>query len=193
MYRACTLRALRDGVDLSDPAALAETVERARVELVPNAEGTQVLLDGEDVSAAIRTPEVTRAIHHLANCPEVRERLVAQQRALARASERSVVAEGRDLASVVFPDAEVKVYLDASVEERARRRQRDLGPAAPPFDELLAEIRARDERDRSRSVGPLVRVPEAVAVDTSSLSPAEVLERLHALATAAQNRCARET
>ncbi len=189
MYRACTLRALRAGVDLQDSAAVAAVVDDARIALEPQPSGpARVLLDGEDVSAEIRTREVTGAIHHLADDPAVRERLVAQQRALAAAQPGSVVAEGRDLASVVWPDADVKIYLDASARERARRRQLDLGDAAPDLDELQAEIEARDRRDQSRPVGPLVRVPEAAYVDTTDLTPDQVLDRLVALVEQARAR-----
>jgi cytidylate kinase len=178
MYRACTLRALRLGVDLQDSVALAQVVEEARIELL----GDRVRLDGEDVSEGIRTREVTNAIHHLAGCAVVRERLVAQQRSLAAAVTAPLVAEGRDLASVVFPHADLKVYLDASVEERARRRHEDLGADAPQIEELREEISQRDLRDTRRSVGPLVRVPEAVYLDSSALSVEEVLARLVSLA-----------
>ena len=130
MYRACTLRAMRDGIDLTDALALAGVVDGAKIELVPAGEGCRVLLDGEDVSDAIRTRDVTGAIHHLADCPAVRERLVRQQQRLASASATSVVAEGRDLGSVVYPDADVKIYLDASVERRAERRHREAQAAA---------------------------------------------------------------
>ncbi|MEZ6187065.1 MAG: (d)CMP kinase, partial [Planctomycetota bacterium] len=162
MYRAFTLRALRLQVDLEDPAALARVVDQGSLELHADEAGLRVRLDGEDVTQAIRTPEVTRSIHHLASCGPVRERLVAEQRRLAERLPRPVVAEGRDLGSVVFPGARVKVYLDASVEVRARRRLADLGDAAPPLAELEREIALRDERDSTREVAPLVRVPDAV-------------------------------
>jgi len=189
MYRACTLRALRQGVDLEDPAALAAVVDGARVLLTahpdPDVTSCRVTLDGEDVTAAIRTREVTQAIHFLADCPQVRQRLVAQQQALAAAVDGSVVAEGRDLGSVVYPHADVKIYLDASVEERARRRLKDLGPDAPDLATLQAEIAQRDERDRSRAVGPLVRVPDATYLDTSALTREQVVERLAEIVRAA--------
>ncbi len=182
MYRAITLAAQRQAIDLADPAARARVAEAARVELVPtDDEGCRVLLDGEDVSAAVRTREVTGDIHWLAGDARVREVLVELQRAFARAADRPVVAEGRDLASVVFPDATVKVYLDASVDERARRRARDLGAAAPALEVLRDEIATRDQRDSTRDVAPLVRVPEATYVDSSDLQPDEVVERLLAL------------
>lgn len=187
MYRACTLRALRLGVDLEDAAALARVVDEARVELRPaeSREGkAQVWLDGEDVSAQVRTREVTQAIHFLANCPEVRERLVKQQRALGDGFPAGVVAEGRDLGSVVFPHADLKVYLDASAAERARRRSADLGEEAPDVETLQREIEDRDTRDTKRLVGPLVRVDDAVYVDSSRLTIPEVVERLEGLALA---------
>lgn len=188
MYRACTLRAIQLGVDLEDGAALAAVVDQSRVELLPDGpEGRcRVLLEGEDVSDAIRTREVTNAIHYLANEPLVRERLVAQQQALAAASSGTIVAEGRDLGSVVFPQAQVKVYLDATVSERARRRLQDLDPAsAPSLSELEEEIAARDHRDQSRAVGPLTRVDDAHYLDSSDLTTDQVVDALAKLAEAA--------
>lgn len=181
MYRAFTLRALRLEVDLEDPAALVEVVDGGRLRMAPEAGGLRVYLDDEDVTAAIRTSEVTRSIHHIAGCGPVRARLVEQQRKLADELPPPVVAEGRDLGSVVFPNARVKVYLDASVKVRARRRLADLGADAPALAELEAEIALRDERDRTRDVAPLVRVEDAVVVDSTALDPEQVLERLVAL------------
>jgi cytidylate kinase len=179
MYRAITLAALREGIDLTDAAARGRVAARAKVELQPTEdEGCRVLLDGEDVTAAIRTREVTGNIHWLAGDGGVRDVLVALQRDFARGADRPVVAEGRDLASVVFPDAEVKVYLDASVDERARRRALELGAAAPPLEVLREEIATRDHRDSTRDVAPLVRVPEADYVDCSQLTPDQVVEAL---------------
>lgn len=179
-YRAVTLAAMRRGVPLDDPSGRARVAAAAKVELVPDegAETSRVLLDGEDVSQAIRTREVTNSIHFLANDGRVRETMVALQRDLARAAPRTVVAEGRDLGSVVFPDADVKVYLDASVDERARRRARELGKDAPPLDVLKDEIATRDHRDSSREVGPLVRVPDAEYLDTSSMTQDQVVDAL---------------
>lgn len=185
MYRAITLKALRQGIDLADPAARARVADGARVELRPeDSEACRVLLDGEDVSAAIRTREVTGNIHWLAGDAHVRAVLVALQRAFAREVPRTVVAEGRDLASVVFPDADVKVYLDASVEERARRRQKELGADAPPLEVLREEIATRDHRDSTRAVAPLVRVPDAIYVDSSAMQPDEVVEALRSVVAA---------
>lgn len=188
MYRACTLRALQLGVDLEDGQALAGVVDGCRVELLPDGPDgrCRVLLEGEDVSAAIRTREVTNSIHYLANEPLVRERLVAQQQALAEAWEGTIVAEGRDLGSVVFPKAQVKVYLDATVSERARRRLQDLDPeGAPSLAQLEEEIAARDHRDQNRAVGPLTRVPDAHYLDSSDLDTDQVVEALAQLAAKA--------
>lgn len=186
MYRALTLRALRAGVDLEDGAALERIAREARLELVPAGSGLQVLLDGADVSNEIRSLEVTRSIRWLAEHPGVRARLVELQRDFARAAPGPVVAEGRDLASVVFPHAEVKVYLDASAAVRARRRRDELGPGAPPVEQLQREIEERDRRDAGRAVAPLVRVPEAHHLDSSDLTREQVLDRLAALADAAR-------
>lgn len=182
MYRALTLRALRLGVDLEDPVAIERVAREARLELVPGSGGLSVRLDGEDVSREIRTLEVTRAIRWLAEHAGARAVLVELQRRFAAAATGPVVAEGRDLASVVFPDAEVKVYLDASPAERARRRAAELGPGAPPVEQLQREIEERDRRDATRAVAPLRRVPEAVYLDSSHLDAEEVLARLVALA-----------
>jgi cytidylate kinase len=182
MYRAITLAALREKIDLQDAGARGRVAARAKVELQPTAdEGCRVLLDGEDVTAAIRTREVTGNIHWLAGDGGVRDVLVALQRQFALGADRPVVAEGRDLASVVFPDAEVKIYLDASVDERARRRALELGAEAPALDVLREEIATRDHRDSTRAVAPLTRVPEADYVDCSRLGPDEVLEALLAV------------
>jgi cytidylate kinase len=177
MYRAFTLRALRLKIDLEDSQAKAQVVDEGRLRLVPDGDGVQVFLDGRDVTEAIRTREVTAAIFHLASCPEVRERLVQQQRRLAADADSLLVAEGRDLGSVVFPDADLKVYLDASAAERARRRAQDLDDP-PPLEQLQAEIEERDRKDQTRAVAPLVRVPDAHYVDTSDLTLAEVVEHL---------------
>ncbi len=185
MYRACTLRALRQGVDLEDSAALAAVVDGATLVLLPDGKGCRVILDGSDVTQGIRTREVTGAIHYLASCPAVRERLVAQQQKIAAACETSVVAEGRDLGSVVYPDADVKIYLDATPKERARRRQEQLGEGAPDLAELQRQIEARDESDRTRSVGPLMRTPDAVYVETDALTLDAVVDALAAVVEAA--------
>ena len=179
MYRAVTLAGLRRGIDLADEAALARVAAEARIDLEPTAEGTVVRLDGQDVSEAIRENLVSRQSRHAARNEQVRACLVEAQRRIGRRW-GDLVTEGRDQGSVVFPQAEVKVYLDASEEVRAARRQKELAARgqAPPLEQICEELRRRDESDRSRAVGPL-RIPEgAVVVDTSGMTIEQVVSHL---------------
>lgn len=174
VYRAFTLRALRRGADLADEAGLARLVEPAAVEIGDG----RVLLDGEDVTLGIRTPRVTGEIHWLADAPPVRERVTALVRVMAEG--KDVVAEGRDTTTAIFPGADLKLYIDAAPEERARRRGLELaarGTSLAP-EALLAQIRERDRRDSTRAAGPLVRAPDAMYVDTTGVELEEVVERL---------------
>jgi cytidylate kinase len=182
MYRAVTLAARQRGVDLADAEALAEMVRDIRVELV----GDRVLLDGTDVTAAIRKFDITTAIHYAADNAAVRGQLVSWQRAAA--DHDSVVTEGRDQGTVVFPDAECKIFLTAGEDERARRRHADLLKRGEeiPFEEVLTNQRLRDHRDLSRSVGALVKAEDAVEVTTDGLSPEEVVARLEEIARSKQ-------
>src|SRR5918997_6282197 len=170
MYRAVACRAAGDG---GDPAEVART---ARLEL-----GERVLLDGEDVTERIREPWVSEAASRVSADPAVREALVAQQRRILE--EGDLVAEGRDIGTVVAPEAAVKVFLTASPEERARRRAEQLGtdPAV-----VLREQAMRDERDRSREHAPLAPAADAVPVDTTGLSLDEVVEQIVTLAVEAK-------
>lgn len=177
MYRAVALAALRRGHDWRRPEALAELAHRLTIELVDE----RVLLDGEDVTREIRDSIVTSLTHYAANNPAVRERLVALQRQAAGGD--NVVAEGRDQGTVVFPDAECKIFLTATPGERARRRLRDLqgrGEQAT-FDEVLAQQTLRDERDEARDVGPLKRADDAVLLLTDGMTPEQVVARLEAI------------
>lgn len=174
MYRAVALAGLRRGIDWTSPDALAELAETLSIELVDD----RVLLDGEDVSRAIRTQAVTDATRHSADNPRVRSLLVGQQQQLA--SSRDVVTEGRDQGTVVFPNADCKIFLTARAEERARRRLADVrahGEAAT-LQSVLEAQRLRDQRDQSREVGPLVKAPDAIDVPTDGLTVDEVVERL---------------
>jgi cytidylate kinase len=175
MYRAVTLAALRRGVPWDDVASLARVAEDVVIEL----DGDQVLLDGEDVSQEIRTPAVTSAIANVADNVHVRQRLVEQQRRIA-AGKSNIVTEGRDQGTVAFPDAECKIFLTASPEERARRRLDDLrsrGQEAT-LEEVLSDQNERDRRDQARPVGRLMKAADAVEVCTDGLTPEEVVERL---------------
>jgi cytidylate kinase len=177
MYRAVGWKALRDGVPLDDEQAVTALADRARIEVTDEA----VTIDGDDVTRAIRTPEVDRAAAAVARLPKVRAVLVNRQRQLGAGGE--IVMEGRDIGTVVFPNADVKVYLDASPEERARRRASDPahtgGPAA--VSEVATLLTARDAIDRTRTASPLYAAPDAVVVDTTGKSINEVVREVLAV------------
>lgn len=180
MYRAVTLRALRNGVDLRDGAALAECAAQADIQLrYDDGDKLRVWLDGRDVTAEIRSAEVTDNSHFIASAPGVRAVLVRMQRRIG-GELGSVVSEGRDQGSVVFPDADVKFYLDASVEVRARRRFEEMTADGQnvSYEAICRAIAERDGRDRSRAVAPLVKPEEAVEIDTSELRIDQVVETL---------------
>jgi len=187
MYRAVTLAASREGVDLEGGAAglaeeLARVAREARIELHEDPGGLRVLLEGEDVSEAIRTPELTRLVRHVARCGAARREMVKKQRTLAEAG--GIVMEGRDIGTVVLPDAAVKFYLDAAPRERARRRATDLERAGIEADRarLEKEIVSRDASDRERADGPLKVADDAEVVDTTGMTFEEVVDRLEAIA-----------
>ena len=169
MYRGVAWKALRDGVPLDSPAQLAALAEAVRIDLVHNDGKLRVILDGEDITDLIRTPEVSRAASVVATVPGVRHPMVAEQR---RAGEQGgVVMEGRDIGSVVFPHADLKIFLDASPEIRAERRQRELQEKgeALELEKVLADVRERDRRDQEREMSPLVRAADAVIVDNTAM------------------------
>jgi cytidylate kinase len=182
MYRAVGLKALRDGVPLDSPERLSALAGAARIDLVPRDGKLLVLLDGEDVTDAIRAPEVSHAASVVAVVPGVRHPMVAEQR---RAGEQgSVVMEGRDIGSVVFPHADLKIFLDASPEVRASRRQRELEEKGESleFAMVLAEVHERDRRDREREMSPLVRAADAVVVDNTAMDAEETARLIVLLA-----------
>jgi len=178
-YRAATLKALREGVDLGDAAALAEIAARMDLKLTPAREALRVELDGRDVTDAIRSPEVTDNAHHIASVPQVRRVLVALQRRIA-AGLGDVVTEGRDQGSAVFPEADVKFYLDAAADVRARRRCEELAARGRhvDYDQVLEAIRRRDHRDQTRAADPLVMPDGAIVVDTSGNTIAQTTAEL---------------
>lgn len=186
MYRSVAWCALQRGVDLSDSARLARIARDERIEFAHepgNPIAVGISIAGCDCTSAIRTPEVDHAVSAVAAVPEVREALVAAQRAIAASDD--IAMEGRDIGTVVFPDAEVKVFLTATPEERARRRahqneKRGCGQTDPAA--LLADLHARDEADSTRAVAPLKPACDAVEIDTTGLSVDEVCERIAALA-----------
>ena len=176
MYRALALHALERGVDLEDPDA----VERVAGDIVLSLEGGTVTIDGRDVSSEIRTDEVTKASATIARHPGVRAALVAIQQRVAR--ETDVVMEGRDIGTKVLPDASVKVFLTASLDERAARRALQDGVPAPEIESLREAIEARDRSDMERAESPLVQAPDAVVVDTTGRSIESVVSEISALA-----------
>ena len=178
-YRAVTWKALRGRIDLTDGAAVAEAARRAAIRLVAAGEGLRVLLDGEDVTDEIRTAEVSDNSHYVASCPGARDVLVALQRRIG-AGLGSFVSEGRDQGTVVFPDADVKFFLDADARVRAGRRAAELAGGGEPVDreQVLQAIRLRDERDSTRAVAPLVRPEGAIVIDTTGMSVEQVVAAL---------------
>jgi cytidylate kinase len=181
MYRALAWKAEREGLDLADEAAVAALGERANFDV----EGGRIAIDGHDVKAAIRTPEIDKAAAAVARHPAVRRVLVARQRAFGEGG--GVVMEGRDIGTVVFPDADVKIYLDASPEERARRRAADQAHTSSKtaqLSEVATALAERDKSDSTRAVSPLSVAPDATVVDTTGMAVDEVIERVLALVNA---------
>lgn len=186
MYRAVALEVLRRRVDPGDRAAVVRVAATAPVEVVARRHGIEVRLAGEDVEPHIRTPEVSDATSRISAYPEVRERLVELQRRAAASF--GAVVEGRDIGTVVFPDAPYKFFLEARSEVRAARRHGDLaGGAAPTVDQVRRDLERRDARDRARAASPLTYDSSYEVIDTSELSPAEVVEKMLA-AIAARSR-----
>ena len=190
MYRAATLKVLESGVDPEDTAAVVAATKDLELEIGSDPSTSVVILEGKDVSDEIRTSRVTESVSAVSATREVRENLVALQQKLAWSGDRSVVLEGRDIGTVVLPDAEVKVFLTASPEVRAQRRtdQDTAAGRAADYDEILAAVVARDEKDSSRAESPLRAADGAVVVDTSELGIDDVLERLADLVAKAQGK-----
>jgi cytidylate kinase len=174
MYRAVALAALRRGLEPDEADEITKLAQTAAIDF----DGMRTLLNGEDVSAAIRTSEVSAAVYLAADNVAVRRRLVDLQRQFAAG--KNLVTEGRDQGSVAFPQAECKIFLTASRRERARRRFEELTARGEPttFDEVLAQQDERDRRDATRSVGALLKAPDAVEVLTDGLTPEQVVDRL---------------
>ncbi|MBW3596320.1 MAG: (d)CMP kinase [Planctomycetes bacterium] len=184
MYRAVALAAMRRQVDPSD----AEAIGRVAAETTITFSEERVFLNGEDVTEEIRTPAVTTAIRYAADNPDVRRRLVEEQRHIGEGG--NLVTEGRDQGTVAFPDAACKIFLTASPEERARRRVEDLrnrGQSAS-FEEILAEQTERDRRDQTRPVGRLIKAEDAVELCTDGMTPEEVVSRMEQIVQAAQEK-----
>jgi cytidylate kinase len=184
MYRIVTLAVLRAGIDPADAEAVASTAAVAELSVGYDPKGDRCYLAGEDVSSEIRGDAVTRAVSAVSSVPAVRTRLVELQRQLAEGP-GSVVVEGRDIGTVVLPDAPVKIFLTASAETRARRRNDQNVAAGLPddYDGVLADVRRRDHLDSTRAVSPLRAASDAVVVDTSDMTEGEVIAHLRELVT----------
>ena len=183
MYRAATLAA----VGLTDERAVVAAVGLARIELAPRwGRPAGILLDGQDVGGRLREPEVDRGVSFVSAIPEVRERLVAEQRRFAETGD--VVLVGRDIGTVVLPGADVKIYLTASAKTRARRRhgERIAASEESSYDEVLSELRERDRIDSGRSTSPLQPAEDAHILDTDNMALEEVVDRMATLVEAAR-------
>lgn len=178
MYRALALKVLRQGIDLADDARLVELVGATGIDLRERNGKLEVLLDGDDVAAEIRTPEVSQMASKVSALRVVRARMLELQREMGRRG--NVVAEGRDIGTVIFPGAEVKIFLDASVSERARRRCDELTASgrAVDLEQTQREIEERDRRDSERDVAPLRKAEDAMMIDSSRVSADEVAARV---------------
>lgn len=178
MYRSVALAARRRGIDPADNEALTRLCAVLRIEFIRHNEGERVILDGEDVSAAIRTPEVSLLTSKVSACPAVREAMVRLQREMGACG--GVVLEGRDIGSVVFPRAEVKFFLVATVRERGRRRYDELRAKglAVDLEQTIAEVESRDAADTAREHAPLLQAPDAIPIDTTTMGIDEVLAEM---------------
>ena len=179
MYRAAALAVIESNVRTTDARAVAETVERANINLEGDPDSLQVTLDGRDVSEEIRSEQVSHTSSVISTIPEVRQTLVRRQREMGTRSGGAVL-DGRDISTVVFPEADVKFYLTAVPEERAHRRYEEnrLKQRDVTFEETLADINTRDQRDSTRATSPLAIAEDAVVIDSTELSVDEVFERM---------------
>jgi CMP/dCMP kinase len=179
MYRALALKAIERDVSLDDEATLVKLAEDSRIQLEPTIGGNRTLLDGRDRSARIRERDVTEAASRVSVHPKVREWMVAHQRAMGAGG--GVVMEGRDIGTKVFPDADLKVFLDADPVIREQRRMQQQKLQGEVAASVAAELRERDHRDRTRANSPLVAATDAVVIDSTSLSEDQVLEQVEEL------------
>ena len=179
MYRAVALAALQESAPAHDHERIGRLASEISIELRPGSDGQQVLLNGEDVTDQIREPHVSRLVPQIAAIGAVREVLVRHQQRMARS--KGVVMDGRDIGTHVIPDAEVKIFLTASVEERARRRYEELmakGHQDVTYEQLVSDISERDRHDREREVSPLVQAEDAVYIDSTGLTVQEVVNTI---------------
>jgi cytidylate kinase len=182
MYRAFGLKAIQSDSDMDNAAELNELAERTRIRLLPAAVGNRVLLDDTDVTKRIREPDVTAAASRVSVHSGIRRWMVGMQRLLGM--HHSVVMEGRDIGTQVFPDAEVKIFLDADPEVRGQRRYQQNVSTPVAVESVLAELRERDHRDRNRAESPLRPAADAILIDSTHLTLDQVVERVEAIIAA---------
>ena len=178
MYRALALKVMRQGIDPEDTERVRRILSETRIELSADDGQSRVYLDGVDVSDQVRTPEVSQLASKVSTLKVVRERLVELQQGMAAAG--GVVAEGRDIGTVVFPNADVKIYLDASPEQRARRRAEEIKGRGGEvsWERTLAETLERDQRDQERAIAPLRKADDAIVIDTTSMEVDQVIGKI---------------
>ena len=190
MYRAVTLKVLRENIDPCNEEEVAKVAKNIKIELKPNPERTEIYMDGEDVSSDIRTEAIAKAIGPIARNPKVREEMVARQQQMGKKG--GVVMDGRDIGTVVFPNAHLKVYMTASPEVRARRRVSEYeksGNTAPAtYEEILADIKQRDHNDMTREVGPLKQAEDAVLLETDGMNISQQVDAVVGMAKERQKR-----
>lgn len=188
MYRAVTMKVLQKGIPTTEEQRIAQLAQDADIQFKWIGQDLRVILDGQDVTEAIRSPEVNRHINPVAANPSVREILVQKQKLMGKHG--GVVMDGRDIGTVVFPDAELKIYMQASLEERAKRRYKELREKgiAVTYQEVVEEIQKRDQSDLSRPYGPLRKASDAIVLDTTHMSIQEQADRIYQLALQVLNR-----
>jgi cytidylate kinase len=179
MYRALAFKAINHDISFDDEAALVKLAEGSRIQLEPTIGGNRTLLDGHDVSSRIRERDVTEAASRVSVHPKVREWMVAHQRAMGAGG--GVVMEGRDIGTKVFPDADLKIFLDADPVVREQRRMAQQKIQGEVAASVAAELRERDQRDRTRAASPLVAAEDAVVINSTAMTEDEVLARVEAL------------
>lgn len=178
MYRAVALQAERDSIDVNDSAALSRLCDSVKIEFIRSNDNLMTILNGEDVSEAIRTPEMSMAASNISARKEVRDALLFLQRKMGKGG--GVVLEGRDVGTVIFPQAEAKFFLDASLEERGRRRHKELVGKGNniSLEQTIEEVRKRDSNDSFRDIAPLKKAEDAVVIDSTGLNIEQVVERM---------------
>lgn len=182
MYRSVTWAALENGIDVSDTKQVIDLARRIKITFEPGQPDQRVFVDGHEVTKDIRTEKIAANVSAVAAIPEVRARMVEQQRQIAQAG--GIVMDGRDIGTTVLPDAQVKIFLVASAHERARRRYEEnlqKGLATQSLDELEAAIKLRDQKDSTRKVSPLTQAKDAILIDTTSLTIDQVVDEISAL------------